>query len=58
MNLYSDTELDSDIKCVKEIFSSCAVSCRDIEQNFSKINKTIADRTGFIFSQFSGLMRI
>ena len=41
MKLYSDTELDSDIKYVKEIFSQCSNSCRDIGENFSRINKTI-----------------
>ena len=55
MKLYSDTELDNDIRYVKELFSHCNLSYKDIEQNFQKLNKTISGRVYFIVSQFKNL---
>ena len=55
MKLYSDTELDNDIRYVKELLSKCSFSYKDIEQNFKKINKTVSGRMSFIASQFENI---
>ena len=52
MRLYADTELDGDIKHVKEFFTRYSSTYKDIGSNFTKLNEKVADRMGFISSQF------
>lgn len=52
MRLYADTELDGDIKYVKEVFTRYSSTYKDIGSNFTKLNETVAGRIGFISSQF------
>lgn len=55
MNLYSETELDNDIKYVKEMFSVYQGKYRELETNVLKMNKTIQNRMCFISLQFKNL---
>ena len=56
MKIYSDTELDNDIRYVKEVLSRYSFTYKDIEQNFKKLNKTVSGRLGFIASQFKNIL--
>ena len=55
MRLYTDTELDSDIKYVKGIVSQCTGIYKNLEHDISIFNKTALSRIGFIMSQFGGI---
>lgn len=52
MKLYADTELDGDIKYVKEVFTKYSSTYKDFGENFTKLNETVSGRIGFISSQF------
>ncbi len=52
MNLYADTELDSDIRYVKEMLSHYRATYKGIGENFTKLNETVSGRMCFISSQF------
>ena len=56
MKIYSDTELDNDIKCVKELITNYSSSCKNIGINISKLNKTVTSRICFISSQFKNIL--
>jgi len=55
MRLYSDTELDNDIKYVQDIVSRCTSVYKNLEHDFLKLNKTAFSRIEFILSQFGNL---
>ncbi len=52
MKLYADTELDNDIRYMKEILSHYSETYKGIGENFNKLNETVSGRIGFISSQF------
>ena len=56
MKLYLDTELDNDIKYVKEVLSKYTGVCRSMKCSALKLNQLILSRSEFIFSQFTSLL--
>ena len=57
MSFYADTELDNDIRYMKELFVRYSETCKGLEENFVKLNKKVSGRICFISSQFKNLLK-
>ena len=55
MKLYTDTELDNDIKYVKDMIYRYGEAYKKIGKKFSCLNKTCKDRICFILSLFKNI---